>query len=95
MHCFDCSKSGTQTTAVGFCHYCGAAICPAHATVACIPTEIQVPIAQAVELPKRKAHVLAQFVPMLWHRHMQIGLEARWLHSNRALEPLRDHALIA
>ncbi|MBO8196596.1 DUF2180 family protein [Streptomyces oryzae] len=30
MHCFDCSKEGTETPAVAVCVDCGAGVCPRH-----------------------------------------------------------------
>ena len=96
MHCLDCNKSGTQTPAVGFCHYCGAAICPAHATVATIPIEIQTPIAKTVDLPKRGRMLLCPVcTEALVQTHPNWFGKRDLLYSGRAREPLRDHALVA
>ena len=96
MHCFDCGTSGMQTFAVGFCHHCGAAICPAHATVASIPIEMQVPIAKTVHLPKRGRMLLCPVcTDALAQTHANWFVKRDLISSNRAIGPLHDHALVA
>ncbi|GAB3280032.1 hypothetical protein [Kineosporia babensis] len=52
MHCLDCAlHNGHHATAVGCCHYCGAATCLEHATVV-QPTAG--PIGMVPRAPKRR-----------------------------------------
>ncbi len=53
MHCYDCSRLGRSTQALGLCHHCSAAICEEHASVIPEPVMGGHPLVQTVELPKR------------------------------------------
>lgn len=96
MECFDCRNSGARTEAVGFCHHCGAAICPTHTTVASIPIEIQAPIAKSVELPKRARMLLCPVcVEALAQNHASWFGERASDRAYQAFEQQPDHALLA
>jgi len=52
MHCYECSKAGTNSEAVGLCHHCSAALCVDHACIVADPVTTTYPLNRTVVLPK-------------------------------------------
>jgi hypothetical protein len=60
MICYECSKSGHRTEAVGICHHCSIGLCATHTRLLDDPVTTVRPVATSVVLPKHARILLCE-----------------------------------
>lgn len=58
MICYDCHQDGKTAEAIGVCHHCSIAVCPAHGAMYTHPTPAPEPAAKAASLPSHYRSLL-------------------------------------